>query len=319
GQESGHIDERDQRDVEAVAEADESRRLAGGIRIEHPGEHHRLVGDEAYGAPLDAPEADDDVPRKGFLDLEEVALVGDLQYQFLDVVGLVGVVGHQRVQRVVDTIRIVEARDDGNFGRVGCGQEIEQPPHLEQCLDVVIVGAVGYRRPCGVHLRSAQFFGRHRLVGDRLHDVGAGDEHVGGAANHEDEVGHGGRIDVATGTRAHDDGNLRNDPRGEHVPQEHLTVAAEGGHALLDACPAGVEQAHDRCPVPERHVLDLDDLVGMRLAQGTAEDCKILGEHVDDTAVYGTPAGYHAIAGYPRLLHSEVGAAMLDEHVELLE
>src|SRR5690606_14290650 len=127
------------------------------------------------------------------------------------------------------------------------------------------------------------------------------------------------RIDVATGTRAHDDGNLRNDPRGEHVPQEHLTVAAEGGHALRDACPAGVERAHDRCPVPERHVLDLDDLVGMRLAQGTAEDCKILGEHVDDTAVYGTPAGYHAIAGYPRLLHSEVGAAMLDEHVELLE
>ena len=32
-------------------------------------------------------------------DLEEVALVDDLQDQLLDVVGLVGIVGHQRVER----------------------------------------------------------------------------------------------------------------------------------------------------------------------------------------------------------------------------
>ena len=46
-------------------------------------------------------------------------------------------------------------------------------------------------------LGAAQFLGRHDLVGDGLHHVRAGDEHVGRIADHEDEIGHGRRIDGA--------------------------------------------------------------------------------------------------------------------------
>src|SRR5258708_30765169 len=50
-----------------------------------------------------------------------------------------------------------------------------------------------------VHRGAAEFFGRDHLVGDGLHHIGAGDEHVAGVLHHEDEVGHRRRIDVAAG------------------------------------------------------------------------------------------------------------------------
>ena len=50
-------------------------------------------------------EAGDDVLGERVLDLEEVALVHDLQDQLLDVVGLVGIVGDQRVERRLGAVR----------------------------------------------------------------------------------------------------------------------------------------------------------------------------------------------------------------------
>ena len=170
-----------------------------------------------------------------------------------------------------------------------------------------------------MHARAAQLFGRDGLVGDGLHHVGAGDEHVARVLHHEDEVGHGRRVDVAARARPHDDGDLRDDAGGQHVAQEHLAVAAERRHAFLDARAAGIEQADDGRAVLQRHVLDLGDLLGVRLRQRAAEHREVLGEHVDHAAVDGAPAGDHAVAGDLGLLHAEVVAAVLDVHVELLE
>ena len=68
-----------------------------------------------------------------------------------------------------------------------------------------------------------------------------------------------------------------------------------------------------------RHVLHLDDLLRMRLAERAAEHGEVLGEQIDRAAVDRAPAGDHAVAGDLGLLHAEVGGAVLDEHVELLE
>ncbi len=46
-QEARHVDEGHQRDVEAVAEADEAGGLAAGVAVKNAGEDHRLVRDEA--------------------------------------------------------------------------------------------------------------------------------------------------------------------------------------------------------------------------------------------------------------------------------
>ena len=52
GQEAGHVHEGQQRNVEGVAEADEARRLVGGVDIQHAGLHAGLVGDDADGAAV---------------------------------------------------------------------------------------------------------------------------------------------------------------------------------------------------------------------------------------------------------------------------
>ena len=136
---------------------------------------------------------------------------------------------------------------------------------------------------------------------------GPGDEHVARVAHHEDEVGHRRRIDVAAGARPHDDGNLRDDAGRQHVALEHLAIAAERRDALLDARAAGVEQADDRRAVLQRHVLELGDLLRMRLRQRAAEHGEILGEDEDRAAVDRAPAGDDAVAGdLLALVHAEV-------------
>ena len=170
-----------------------------------------------------------------------------------------------------------------------------------------------------MHGGAAELLGGDDLVGDGLHHVGPGDEHVARVLHHEDEVGHGRRIDVAAGAGAHDDGDLRDHAGRNDVAAEHVGIARECGDALLDARAAGVIEPDDRRPRLHRHVLDLDDLLRMGLRQRAAEHGKILGEDEGLAAVDGAPAGDDAVAGHLVLLHAELGRAVLDEHVELLE
>ena len=250
---------------------------------------------------------------------KKVALVDDLGDQFLDVIGLVRVVGDQRVERQLHPVGRIAGRQHGHAGLVVERQEVHQTPHLQQCFEVVLVGAVGDRGAGGVDLGAAQFFRRHGLVGDGFHHVRAGDEHVARVLHHEDEVGHRRRVHVAARARAHDHADLWNDAGRQRIAQEHLAIAAERRDALLDARAAGIEQADDWAPVLQRHVLDLCDLPGVRFRQRTAEHGEILGEHVGRAAVDRAPAGDDAIARDLVFLHAEVGRAVLDEHVELLE
>ncbi len=113
--------------------------------------------------------------------------------------------------------------------------------------------------------------------------------------------------------------DLRDDARRDHVALEHLAVTAERRDAFLDARAAGVEQADDRRPRLHRHVLDLDDLAGVGLRQRAAEHREVLGEDEDGAAVDRAPAGDDAVAGDFLRAHAELGRAVLDEHVELLE
>ena len=170
-----------------------------------------------------------------------------------------------------------------------------------------------------MHRGAAEFLGGDDLVGDGLHHVGAGHEHVAGVLHHEDEVGHGRRIDVAAGARPHDDGDLRDHAGGYDVAAEHIGIARQCCDAFLDARAAGVVEADDRRPRLHRHVLDLDDLLRMGLGQRAAEHREILGEHKGLAAVDGAPAGDDAVARNLGLFHAEFDRAVLDEHVEFLE
>ncbi len=208
---------------------------------------------------------------------------------------------------------------DGRLLAVRAGEVVHQPPGHHQRLDVVLeraVGDAGFRR---VRDRAAELLVRDLLVGHRLHDVGAGHEHVGRVPHHEDEVGHRRRVDRAAGAGAHDQRDLRDHARGEHVALEHLGVAAERGDAFLDARAAGVVQPDHRRADLHRLVHDLADLLGVRLGERAAEHGEVLAEDEDEAAVDRAVAGDDAVARDLLLRHAEVGAAVLDEHVPLLE
>ena len=68
-----------------------------------------------------------------------------------------------------------------------------------------------------------------------------------------------------------------------------------------------------------RLVHHLADLLGVRLRERTTEDGEVLAEDERQAPVDHAVAGDHAIARHLVVLHAEVVAAVLDEHVPFLE
>ena len=108
-----------------------------------------------------------------FLNFEEIALVGDFEDQLLDVVGLVRIVGDQRVERGIDALGAIEARQFGQGRRVGGRQEVDQPAHLKPRFNVVLRDDKSFaelmirsdhrapqiRKHRGAHTTPGQYFG----------------------------------------------------------------------------------------------------------------------------------------------------------------
>ena len=166
---------------------------------------------------------------------------------------------------------------------------------------------------------AAQFLELDFLAGDRLDHLGAGDEHVRGLLDHEDEVGHGRRVDGAAGAGAHDHADLGDHAGALDVAHEDVAVGTERDDALLDPGATGVVQADHRSADLGGQVHHLAHLLGHDFAERAAEDGEVLGEDEDLAAVDRAVAGDHRVAPGPALLHLELVGAVADEGVELLE
>ena len=167
--------------------------------------------------------------------------------------------------------------------------------------------------------RAAEVLELDLLAGHRLDDVGAGDEHVRGLLDHEDEVRDGGGVDGAARARAHDQRDLRDHARALDVADEDVAVGAERDDALLDARAAGVVDPDHRAADLGRQVHDLAHLLGHHLAERAAEDREVLREHADAAALDRAVAGHHRVAPGTVALHLEVVGPVAHERVELLE
>src|SRR5262249_38654780 len=139
------------------------------------------------------------------------------------------------------------------------------------------------------------------------------------ATHHDDKIGKSRRIDRTAGARSHDDGNLRHHARGENIALENLGKSAKRIDAFLNARTAGIAQPDDRRSNFHRHIEDFADLLRIGLRERAAEHGKVLAVHKNEAAVDRAVAGDAAVAGNLVILHAEMCAAMLDEHVELLE
>ena len=312
GEEAGNVDEGEDRDIEGVAGADEPSGLLRGVDIEAAGVLHRLVGDHADGAALDAGEPGEDIRREQRHDFEEVRVVDDMGDDGVHVIGDIRRVGDERVEEAVVLGHLEVGLDVVGRRVLHVVAREEGQQRLDVLDGVVLVGAhvVGIARLGVVRPGAAELLEADLLAGDRLDDVGSGDEHVRGLVDHDGEVGDGGGVDGTTSTGAHDEGDLRHDAAGHDIAVEDLAVEAERDHALLDAGATGVVDADDRAADLHRKVHDLDDLLAEDLAEGAAEDGEVLGEDRHRPAVDGAIAGDDAVAIRPVLLLAELVAAV---------
>ena len=198
--------------------------------------------------------------------------------------------------------RLVRPRRRPRCRSTGSGSRLLRRQVGQQRLDVVdrvlLVRAevvrVAARRV--VRARAAELLEGDLLAGHGLHHVRAGDEHLRGLVDHDDEVGERGGVDVPARRRAHDQRDLRDDAGGADGAVEDLAVQAERDDALLDARAAALVDADDRAAGLHREVEDLDDLLAVHLAERAAEHGDVLAEHADRPAVDGAVAGDHAVA-----------------------
>ena len=315
GHEARHVHKRDHGNVERIAEAHEARGLDARLNVQATGQHQRLVGHDAHHLAFHAGKTDDDVLGVLGLQLEEVPIVHRLEDQLLHVVGLVGVLGHQGVQAQVHAVGRVVAGAHRGFFAVVQRQVVVQAAQHHQRLHVVLERHVGHTALGGVGDGAAQFFGRDFFVRHGLHDFGAGHEHVAAVLHHEDEVGHGRAVYRSARAWAHDHADLRDHAGRQHILLEHVGIATQGSHALLDARAARVVQADHRRTDLHGLVHDLADLLGVGLGQRAAEHREVLAEDEYQAAVDHAVAGDHAVARHLVVLHAKVRAAVLHEHV----
>ncbi len=279
----------------------------------------RLVAHDPDRIAVEAREADHDVLGEVLLDLEELAVVDDQRDHVAHVVGLLRVVGDDRVERLLHPVDLVVGIDARRHVEVVRGQEGQQVAHVLEAALLVLGGEMCDPGLGAVAHRAAELLEFDLLAGHGPDHLGAGDEHVRGLLDHEDEVGHRRRVDGAAGARPHDHADLRDHARALDVADEDVAVGAERDDALLDPGTAGVVEAdHGRADL-RGEVHDLAHLLGHRLAQRPAEDREVLREDGDRAAVDRAPAGHHRVAVRAPLLHLELIGPVADEGVELLE
>ncbi len=211
------------------------------------------------------------------------------------------------------------AGNDGGSERLLLGRKLSSSLTYDSASDLVRGQVVRDARLRVVRPAAAEVLHLDVLAGHGLDHVRAGDEHVAGLVHHHREVGDRGGVDGPARARAHDQRDLRDDPRAAHVAHEDLAVEAERDDALLDARAATVVDADHRDARLEGEVHGLDDLLAVHLAERAAEDRRVLAEHRDVAAVDRAGAGDHAVAVGTLLLHAEVDRAVPDQLVELDE
>ena len=142
-QEAGHILEGDEGNVEGIAEANEARRLDRRIDVEHAGQHLWLIGDDPDHASTQAREGDDHVLRVVFLHLEEGIAVDHASDHIFDVVRLVRLGRHQRVEVFVHPVDRVVGRAIGRILEVVLRKIGEESLGRFDAVDIVARGEVG--------------------------------------------------------------------------------------------------------------------------------------------------------------------------------
>ena len=287
--------ERDDRNVETVAEADKARGLVRRVAVEHAGHHQRLVGDEADSLARDAAEADDDVGSEQLHHLEELALVD----QRLDHVA--HIVGHGRIARNDRSDVVLRQRsrrsDLLGLGRIVHRNHRDQLAYLHEALVLALGEEMRVAGHLAVYPGAAQLLHRDLLAEHGLDHFGPRDEHLRYVLDDEHEVGQGGRIDGSAGAGTQNHRNLRDHAARKRIAEENLAVARQRVDPFLNAGSARVVDSDQRNAHVQRIIHDLGDFTGVHKAERTAGYGKVLCKDGNRRTQNGSGTDNHAVAG----------------------
>jgi len=289
------------------------------IDVEHAGEVPRLIGDDAYGPPRKARKAGDDIFRIIGLHFEKIRGIHKPSDDIAYIVGFIRGIRHEGSKRIVDAVRIVADIYKGRILDIVLRQIGEQ--FSDRLYGRLLIGEteVCHARNFRVHASASQVFCAHFFTSHRLDDLRPGDEHVAGSLGHKHKIGERGGIDRASGTRTHDDGNLRDDTRRTGVPVKNLPVSRERIHAFLNTRPPRVIDADQWAADLHRQVHHLAYLRSVHLAEASADNRKILGKYAYVSAIDGPVPRHDSFARRIDLVHAELGGPVFDKCIQLHE
>src|SRR6266404_9171609 len=127
-----------------------------------------------------------------FVDFKEVRVVHDRVNRVFDVVGLLRIVGDQRVERFIATVNGIRGGAARRVVDVIGGKKAEQFADHGQAVGVVRGDEV--RDPAGgvVGHGATEFLLGDFFMRDGFDDVWPSDKHVGSVPRHENKIGDGG-------------------------------------------------------------------------------------------------------------------------------
>ena len=170
-----------------------------------------------------------------------------------------------------------------------------------------------------VYPGAAQLLHRDLLAEHGLDHFGPRDEHFRYVLDDEHEVGQGGRIDGSAGAGTQNHRNLRDHAARKRIAEENLAVARQRVDPFLNAGSARVVDSDQRNAHVQRIIHDLRDFTGVHEAERAAGHGKVLCEDSDGLTADHARADDDAVSRKRLVLHSEIAAVMLHEHIVFVE
>ena len=208
--ESRYVYQRYDRNIECIAETNETCAFTRCVAIEYTSQILRLISNDTYRLSVETGETDDDILCIIFLDFKEFTVVHNSADHFVHVIRFSRAVGDNIVQRIFQTVDWVCAIYIRSFFKVVLRNIAQQFANQFETFFFCLGGEMSHTRFSGVNACATEVFLANVFTCNGLHHFRSCEEHIRSAFHHQREVGQSRRINSTTGTRTEDTGNLRN-------------------------------------------------------------------------------------------------------------
>src|SRR5215470_2460217 len=161
---------------------------------------------------------------------------------------------------------------------------------------------------------AAQLLHRHCLSQYLFDDGRPSNEHLAAVLNHENKISQSRRIGADTDAGPHNSGDLWNAAGGNTIFKKDLADRCGDRKAFLDSRSRGIVETDKRYPQLTGRLNDISNFLCMSAADGAGENCAILRENVNRSAVNFSEAGDNPVGGDFFLGHAEIHALCLRQH-----